>query len=315
MRMQRKMQVVGLEDGNFNGCSHARGFALYFDEYMKLYLDCYPCILNQAITACRTAGISEPDQKEIFKEILQLLVRANPENPPIDLVADVHALIKGKTGIEDLYLKQKHEGTQAALALSVHAKEIIDLSPDPFDTAVRMSIAGNIIDFGVNDSYDLSAEIERVITQPYAINHLEYLREDLRKGSRILFLSDNAGETVFDRLLIETIGKEVVYAVKEKPILNDALQADAIEAGLDRVAKIVSSGVDSPGTLLSRASEDFLQIYYAADVIIAKGQGNFEALSGQSENIYFLFQTKCQTLARTIGTSVGGMIVKNARRA
>ena len=137
----------------------------------------------------------------------------------------------------------------------------------------------------------------------------------LFRSGRILILADNAGETVFDRLLIETIGKEVVYAVKEKPILNDALEADAIEAGLDRVATIISSGVDSPGTLLSRTSEDFLQIYYASDVIIAKGQGNYEALSGQKENIYFLFQAKCQTLARTIETSVGGMIVKNAKRS
>jgi uncharacterized protein with ATP-grasp and redox domains len=226
----------------------------------------------------------------------------------------VHAIIRAKTGINDLYHVQKQESTKAALAHYSQTKETIDRSPDPFDTAVRMSIAGNIIDFGMFSSYDLPFELKRVLTQPFAVDHLRELRQAIQEAETILYLADNAGETVFDRLLIETIGKPILYAVKETPILNDALEEDAIQAGLDRVATIISSGVDTPGTVLSRASESFLKIYHTADVIIAKGQGNFEALSEQKENLFFILQAKCETLARSIGSPTGGLIVKSARK-
>jgi damage-control phosphatase, subfamily I len=280
---------------------------------MNLYLDCYPCILNQTISAIRSFNIADEIQKEIFDAALELLSRANPEKPPVELVADIHAIIKHKTGVEDLYRPQKQSSTKIALALYEKAKKTIDKSEDPFETAVRLSIAGNVIDYGINRSFDLSSEIDRVLQQPFAINHLNLLREEIDRVNTLLYLADNAGETIFDRLLIETIKKDVIYVVKEVPILNDALEEDAIQAGIDKVAKIISSGVDTPGTVLSRASNSFLDIYYNAELIIAKGQGNFEALSEQNENIFFVLQSKCDTLSRSIGAPVGGLIVKSAK--
>ena len=280
---------------------------------MRLYLDCYPCVLNQTLSACRALGVSDTIQRDVFSAALQILVEANPENPPVELVARVQSVIKEKTGVADPYYYQKQASTKAALAVTSQAEEMINHSNDPFEAAVRLSIAGNIIDFGVSDSFDLPSEIARVMREPFAVNDLERLKEEIDKADTILYLADNAGETVFDRLLIETIGKDILYAVKETPILNDALAEDAIQAGIGRVAQIISSGVDTPGTLLSRASARFLEIYHQADVIISKGQGNYEALSGQTDNIFFLLQAKCESVAALIGAPVGGLIVKSAR--
>ena len=280
---------------------------------MRLYLDCYPCVLNQTLSACRALGVSDTIQRDVFSAALQILVEANPENPPVELVARVQSVIKEKTGVADPYYYQKQASTKAALAVTSQAEEMINHSNDPFEAAVRLSIAGNIIDFGVSDSFDLPSEIARVMREPFAVNDVERLKEEIDKADTILYLADNAGETVFDRLLIETIGKDILYAVKETPILNDALAEDAIQAGIGRVAQIISSGVDTPGTLLSRASAHFLDIYRQADVIISKGQGNYEALSGQTDNIFFLLQAKCESVAALTGAPVGGLIVKSAR--
>ena len=281
---------------------------------MKLYLDCYPCVLNQTLSICRSLGIEESLQKEIFAQTLSILSNADPQSPPVELVADVNSVIKRMTGITDLYHHHKQESTIAALALYPRAKEIIEDHADPFEAAVRLSIAGNIIDFGVQNNFDLPSEVERVMQQPFAVNDLELLREALNRATDILYIADNAGETVFDRLLIETIHKEIHYAVRGEPVLNDAVMEDALQAGIDRVARIISSGVDTPGMDLSRADADFLERYHSADVIISKGQGNYEALSDREENIFFLLQAKCDTVSRLTGAPVGGLIVKSARR-
>jgi len=280
---------------------------------MKLYLDCYPCILKQTLSVCRTLGIPVKLQKEIFASALEIMAATDPEKPPVELTARVHTVIKQKAGIRDLYQEQKKISTTAALSLYDQSRETINASENPFRTAVKLAIAGNIIDFGVRDTYDLPAEIKRVLGEPFAIDHLDNLREDILRAENILYLADNAGETVFDRLLIETIQKPVIYAVKEEPILNDAVMDDAIQAGLDQAATLISSGVDSPGTILARASKPFIKTFQEADVIISKGQGNFEALSGRSENIYFLLQLKCEAISRSVGAPVGGLIVKSAQ--
>ena len=282
---------------------------------MKLYLDCFPCVLNQTLAACRALQIPDPLQKEIFTEALEILRTADPEVPPPELVAKVHTVIRDLTGIDDLYFEQKRKSTEKALALYAPMKALVQRSGDPFDTAVRLSIAGNIIDFGINDSnkVDLSAEIDRVLEKPYAINNTSALRQEINDAKTILYLADNAGETVFDRIFIETIGKKVLYVVKGRPILNDAIEEDAVAAGIDNVAKIISSGTDTPGTVLSHCSESFRSQFSDADLIISKGQGNFESLSSRKENIFFLLQTKCETLVKELGVPAGSLVVKRTQ--
>jgi uncharacterized protein with ATP-grasp and redox domains len=129
----------------------------------------------------------------------------------------------------------------------------------------------------------------------------------------VLYLADNAGETVFDRLLIETLDVPVIYAVKGGPILNDATQEDALAAGIGRAAEVISSGADAPGTILSRCSGEFRQLYDRSELIIAKGQANYETLSEEGARVFFLLQVKCPVIARDVGTPVGSIVLRRGR--
>ena len=243
-------------------------------------------------------------------EVMNLLQRVNPSSRPPEIAAQMHALVRNLTNCKDPYLELKQTSTKISLRLFGEMKKKISGAKNPFDTAVRLSIAGNIIDFGVGNDFDLPSEIQRVLTQPYAIDHALELEDEISKAKTILFLADNAGETVFDRLLIEIIGKHVIYAVKDAPVLNDATIEDAVAAGIDYTAEVISCGARSPGTVLNQCSKDFIKLYEQADVIIAKGQGNYEALSEEKKNIFFLLQTKCDVLARDLGVPVGSIVVK-----
>jgi uncharacterized protein with ATP-grasp and redox domains len=189
---------------------------------------------------------------------------------------------------------------------------------DPLEQAVRIAIAGNIIDFApgtvMNPSkelqFTLEATLERVLHQAFAINDLEALRRALSKAQRVLYLADNAGETVFDRVLIEILEQPVIYAVKGGPTINDATQEDAVAAGLEEVTEIVSTGSDAPGTVLESCSPPFRQLYDQAELIIAKGQANHEALGEGDRRLFFLLQVKCSVLGREIGTEPGSIILK-----
>ena len=277
---------------------------------MKLYLDCYPCVLRQTLQACRSAGVPEKKQSSVIGEVMNLLQEVDPSSRPPEIIARIHDLIRNLTGCEDPYMELKQMSTKNALLLYAGLKRKISKAENPFDTAIRLSIAGNIIDFGIGNDFDLPSEIQRVLTQPYAIDHTLELKDEIANAKTILFLADNAGETVFDRLLIDTIDKHVIYAVKDAPILNDATAVDAAAVGIDQVAEIISCGARSPGTILNLCSEEFIKIYKQAGLVIAKGQGNYEALSEEKKNIFFLLLAKCDVLARDLGVPVGSIIAK-----
>ena len=187
-------------------------------------------------------------------------------------------------------------------------------SEDRLMTAVRLAIAGNVIDFGTDSSFDLTEELETILSQDFAVNHFKKFCEVLKQARNILYLADNAGETVFDRLLIEEMDKPVIYLVREKPIINDATREDALLSGLDKVSEITSSGCDTPGTILKFCSDEFLETYRSANLIISKGQGNYEALSDEERPLFFLLKVKCQVVARDLGVKNGSIILAEAGR-
>jgi len=277
---------------------------------MKTYLDCYLCLLRQALTAVRRAGLSDDDQLAVINGVLGSLQELEPGQTPPILATQIHHVIRDKTGIADPYLDLKQRSTQKALALYPRLKEIVAHAKDPFVTAVRLAIAGNIMDFGPADEFDLWASVQRVLAQPLAIDHVAALRQAIERSKEVLFLSDNAGETVFDRLLIEQIAKPVRYAVKSSPILNDATREDAIAAGVDQVADIVEIGCDVLGTLLDRCSEEFAEIFRTASVVIAKGMGHYESLSTAGPRVFFLLQAKCDPVADDLGVPVRSLVAK-----
>ncbi|MGC9393499.1 MAG: damage-control phosphatase ARMT1 family protein [Anaerolineae bacterium] len=281
---------------------------------MRTYLDCYPCFLSQALRAARQVGAEDAQQHAIMGQTLALLQALPPGKTPPEIAYAVHRIVREHMGHSDPYRDLKAHSTRAALALYPRLKGLVAESTDPLETAVRLSIAGNIIDFALSDELaDLWTAVERVLAAPFAIDDLAALRSALDAADRVLYLADNAGETVFDRVLIETLTLPVTYVVKGGPTLNDATRGDALAAGLETCATLIDNGSDAPGTILSLCSEDFRQIYAAAPLVIAKGQANYETLSEAGPRVFCLLQVKCPVIGRDLGAPVGSVIVRQSR--
>jgi damage-control phosphatase, subfamily I len=280
---------------------------------MEIYLDCYPCFLRQALHAARLAKGSSIQQHQVVIKTMKLLEKLRPGTTPPEMACLVHRIVRKEISSADPYEKLKHESTQAALSMYPKLKHLVDDSEDPLNTAIRISIAGNIIDFGVSDHHhDLWDTVEKVLKQQYEINDGKKLRSELQSADHVLFLADNAGETVFDRVLIEQLPIPVIYAVKGAPTLNDATAEDAISAGVDSVARIVDNGADAPGTILSMCSPEFIDIYKAAPLVIAKGQANYESLSSAGSKVFCLLQIKCPVISKDISAPVGGIVIRQS---
>jgi uncharacterized protein with ATP-grasp and redox domains len=301
---------------------------------MKTSLDCFPCLLRQALEAARMAQADAGQQRAILNRVMELLVGVSADSTSAETLYRVHRIVREMTGVKDPYRSVKEEATRNALQLVPGLREIVAQADDPLEQAVRIAIAGNIIDFApgtvlslvlspstalrINPveglskdvQFTLEATLERVLRQPFAINDLEALRQALSQAERVLYLADNAGETVFDRVLVETLEQPVIYAVKGGPILNDATWEDAVAAGIGEVAEIVSTGSDAPGMILESCSPAFRQLYDQAQVIIAKGQANHEALGEGDRRLFFLLQVKCPVLGREMGVESGNIVLK-----
>jgi uncharacterized protein with ATP-grasp and redox domains len=270
-------------------------------------------VLRQALSAARLVTDDEPAQHEVLTETLALLQQLPPDVTPPEITFAVHGLVRERLGEADPYRDTKAESTRLALALYPRLKDLVARSEDPLDAAVRLAIAGNIIDFGMSDTVpDLWSTVERVMAAPLAIDHLADLRESLATADHVLYLADNAGETVFDRILIEELSPPVVYAVKGGPVLNDATRDDALAAGLDTCSTIVDNGTSAPGTILDLCSADFRAVFDAAPLIIAKGQANYETLSEAGPRVFCVLQAKCPVIAADLGAPVGGSIVRRS---
>ncbi len=255
------------------------------------------------------AGATPEQQNHVVQETLSILQSFPPGETPAEIASDVHALVRDLTGKDDPYMKVKRESTEKALSLLPELRRIVAEADDPLEAAVRISIAGNIIDLGPSSDYDLWEVVERVQKQPMAIDRMAELKAAIEKASSILYLGDNAGEAVFDKVLIEMLGKPVTYVVKGGPVLNDVTRQDALDAGLDEVAEIIDNGNRIIGTLVSAGSPEFLEHFNSAELILSKGMGNYETLSTVDAPIYFLLQVKCVVVGEDLGVPIGSVVV------
>ncbi len=281
---------------------------------MHTYLDCIPCFTQQALDALRQVT----DDEELMHRALRRVLEASSEfemtlSPP-EMAQTIHRIIREETGAADPYAAIKAESTAVALRLAESARPVVTGADDPFKMALRFSIAGNIMDFALTSKWDqmnLATFLDDTRLRPLEDEAVEQLRAAVKNARSILFLGDNAGETVFDRLLIEQMPQDkVVYAVKGAPIINDATMADALAAGLDQVAELIDNGSDAPGTLLPLCSPDFQRRFSEAKLIIAKGQANYETLSESDRPVFFLTQVKCPVIGRDLGKPVGSWVVQ-----
>lgn len=280
---------------------------------MQTYFDCYPCFLKQALSAARRVGADDAAQSVVIHEVLTLLQNIRNDATPPEIAYHVHRIVRETISAPDPYQEAKDKSTADALAIYPKLKRLVAQSDDALDTAIRISIAGNIIDFGVTEHIqNLWEVVESVLVQPYAIDDTAQLRANLEGVNQLLFLADNAGETVFDRVLIETLSIPAIYAVKDSPILNDATTEDALAAGLNQSATLLSNGSNAPGTILSLCSDEFKEHYANAPLIIAKGQANYETLSEAEPKVFCLLRVKCPVIAQDIGQAMDSIVVRQS---
>lgn len=247
--------------------------------------------------------------QEIHRQVQSLVSAVDLNVPPPVISRQIHHWIRQISGNPDPYKEVKHRYNQLALQWLPSLRERVRTSEDPFRAAVLLAIAGNIIDFGVNGGLEkqtVQETIDRALHQPLDETTLRQFRGEIAAARSILYLGDNAGEIVFDRLLLDQMPLEkITFVVKGSPILNDAILEDAVEAGLTQMVRVIDSGSNAPGTVLDDCREKVRRLFEQADLIIAKGQGNFETLNETPANLFFLFQVKCPVVAAFLQKPLG----------
>lgn len=250
--------------------------------------------------------------ERVVRDVLRLAGEVDLQLSPPALAQKIHRQLKKITGIKDPYRQEKEQENRLALRLLSEFRISVESASDPLATAVRFAIAGNVIDMGTNltlTGTDIRRNIQKALTDTF-IGDREEFRKSVEDAERIIYIADNAGEIVFDRLLIEQLPTEkVTLAVRGEPVLNDATVTDAKSAGLHKIVKVISNGSDAPGTLIQDCSREFLSYYEEADLIIAKGQGNYESLNNEKRNIFFLLKVKCPVISSHVGYPVGSHVM------
>lgn len=272
-------------------------------------------MLRQALGAARVISDDAVMHRRVLNEVSRLIPELPLDVTPPEVAQQVYRLVYRLTGSEDPYREEKRRANEIALSLYPHLKRVVADSDEPLLTACKLAIGGNSIDLGPTSRYaDINSIISFALDNGLGIDDYDDFRRSICKSRRIMYLGDNAGEVVFDRILIEEIKriKEVYvdFVVRESPIINDATILDANFVGMPNVAEIVSSGSDAPATVLSQCSEKMIELYHASDIIIAKGQGNYESLSLEEGNIFFLLKAKCEVIAGMLGVQIGEAVLK-----
>ncbi len=285
---------------------------------MKTHYDCIPCILRQTIETVQLAVDDKVLQTEAINKVLDLLTHIDYNTPPPIIGKEVYRIIYEVTGNPDPYRELKHKYNALGLALYDELLRQVYRSSEPVMMAAKLAVAGNVIDFGAKtNEIDIQETVQNIDKLYFEINHFDRLIEDLKKAKKVLYLADNAGEIVFDRLFIEIlqryypeIGLEFTVAVRGAPIINDATKEDAIMVGLDKIAKIIDNGDTAPATDLEHASPEMKKAYRQADLIIAKGMGNYETLDEEDRLIYYLLRVKCSLVSQVISAKKGSLVLK-----
>jgi len=282
---------------------------------MESTLDCVTCMLEQALRAARAAGATEEAQQAVLRTVMRDLAQADWGGTPIDIAMPVHRAVRRLLEVDDPFAAQKRRATEQALAALPRLRRALGLSDDPLHLSLRISAAGNIIDLGALEQYDLDAALERALKAPFAIDDYATLRRQLEGAHSLLLFADNAGEIAFDRLLLETVltmrEMDLTVCVKSGPFINDATRQDALAAGLDRIGVVsmleVSNGDDAAAP--AYGSAEVKRWIDQHDVVIAKGQANYEALSDQP-GTYFLLMAKCPRVAESLQVGTGDLVLK-----
>ena len=283
---------------------------------MKVHYECAPCFLRQAREALDLATDNEELKMHVTEKIMKTLSEDFHEGAVSNVLGtDMHRTIKTETGNEDPYSRERVLCNEIALKFLPEVERIVEEN-DGIESYLKAAITGNIIDFGaLGLNTNMESLISETMNKDFAVDDSEKLEGVLKTSSKVLYLADNVGEIVFDKLLIKKLNEydvKVTVALKEKPILNDACVPDALSIGLDEVAELASTGTDSIGVIYGDVSGEFKELFNASDMVIAKGLGNYEGLTEMDlgdKPVFSLLNAKCKPVARSIGVDVGDNVI------
>ena len=278
---------------------------------MKATPECMACLFRQALNVGRIVSTDQPLLARLLRRVAAYAASASLDQTPARFSQPVYRFAAELAGVADPYREQKRATNAAALALLPRVRALVASAPDPLERALHAAVMGNVIDFGIHASVDVTSAILDVLERPFALTVYDRFRTRLGPGRNLLYLGDNAGEIVFDRLCVEHLletGTEVVFAVKSGPILNDALREDAEAVGLADLVRVIETGGADIGVDWASVGAEFRAEVARADVILAKGHGNFETCCDRAEPFFFLLQAKCPVVADELRCRVGDLV-------
>ena len=277
---------------------------------MKTTLECLACFVKQAVRAAKLSTDDPALQRRAVNEVLSRVRDLELDASPAKLSAVVYAAVRETTGAADPYAAVKRETNRRALQLLPDLRRRAESSADPLHAAVKLALAGNVIDFGIDRPFDLEHETESILASDLTRDDYPVFKELLADCRNLLYVCDNSGEIAFDAFLVEKLVEhtEVIASVKSGPVINDATRADAEEVGLTKLCPVIETGADAVGVDWTAASEEFKDVFRAADIVVAKGQGNYETRDENPEEIFFILKVKCPVIADALRLPEGSNV-------
>jgi uncharacterized protein with ATP-grasp and redox domains len=282
---------------------------------MKILPDCYVCAMRQALAAARLVSDDPEVHYRVLEEAAGHLTRGGRDITPPEAGEGLYRMVRELSGNDDPFATMKRRQNDAVMDILPWLRDTIAGADDPVLMAVRLAIAGNTVDPGAQASFNLENSIMQAVEGERDLDRYPAFAESLSGAKKVLLVADNCGEAVFDLALIETMQEarggeiDVTVAVRSAPIINDITEVEAREIGLDRLARIIESGSEMPGTVLLRTTDEFREAFDSSDLVISKGQGNWETLEDSEREVFFMFQAKCPAVAAVNDCPEGALLL------
>jgi len=282
---------------------------------MKSDPECLICMMKQAFNTVNVITDDHAVQREVLNRVAEKISYTDLKNSPAEISKSVYEIVSRVTGVKDPYANLKRQTNKEALKLLPVLQHMLAKSADPLITALHIAVAGNIVDIGIGHTFDLEKDVFTILSIPFAVDDTGKFEIEIQPSRRLLYIGDNSGEIVFDRLLVQLLigrGMKVTFCVKSNPIINDAVMEDARVAGLTDMVPVIETGSNDIGINLDRSSKQFRKTLEESDVILAKGHGNFETCNELPYNFYFLLKAKCRVVAQALGITRGAIAFKKS---
>jgi uncharacterized protein with ATP-grasp and redox domains len=280
--------------------------------------ECIPCAIDQALRTARQAGVDEATQIRALKRAVEALAEEDMSRPPAVLATRAILASREVYGQDDPYREEKKRTTEEALRLYERIEPRVGAEMAGMDPvgriryAAKLAAAGNIIDFGIGQEFDIEATLRDTLENGFAVDHSEQLYDALKRADSFLLVSDNAGEIVFDRFLIDEalrMGKRVLVSVRSRSILNYAVREDVMMAGITGPVEIIETGTGSLGLMLDEASPEFRKEFERAGVVLSKGQANYETVNDVARSMFYILRIKCHVIGDGMGLPDGASVL------